>query len=140
MQAIKQFFSTEDKFAGHCGIVLEEVGTGTARVSMRIEPHHLNGARTVHGGAIFTLADFAFAAASNSYGTLAMGIATSVSFVKAATIGTLHATARELSRNAKLATYAVEVTDDAGDLIAFFQGTVYRKKESILPEATDEKS
>lgn len=140
MQTIKQFFSTEDKFARHSGIILEEVGPGTATVSMRIEPYHLNGARTVHGGAIFTLADFAFAAASNSHGTLAMGINTSVSFVKAAISGTLRAEARELSRNAKLATYAVQVTDDRGDLIAFFQGTVYRKKEPIIPEQGQETS
>jgi len=114
MQTIKQFFSTEDKFARHCGIVLDQVGTGTSKVSMLIEPHHLNGARTVHGGAIFTLADFAFAVASNSHGTLAMGITTSVSFVKAAKEGTLYAEAKELSRNAKLATYLVQVTDDTG--------------------------
>lgn len=140
MQTIKQFFSTEDKFARHSGIELESVGPGTALASMSIEPYHLNGARTVHGGAIFTLADFAFAVASNSHGSLAMGINTSVSFVKAATTGTLHAEARELSRNAKLATYAVQITDDNGELVAFFQGTVYRKKEPIIPVGQDETS
>lgn len=142
MQTIKQFFSTEDKFARHNGITLEEVGQGYAKVAMFIEPYHLNGAKTVHGGAIFTLADFAFAVASNSHGNLALGINTSVSFVKAATKGTLQAEARELSRNAKLATYAVQVSDDNGDPVAFFQGTVYRKKELIIPfdreEAADE--
>ncbi len=130
-QTIRHFFTTEDKFARHNGIVLEELGAGTAKASMRIEPYHLNGAKTVHGGAIFTLADFTFAVAANSHGSLAMGINTSVSFVKAATSGTLHAEAVELSHNAKLATYAVKITDDDGDLVAFFQGIAYRKKELI---------
>jgi acyl-CoA thioesterase len=100
---------------------------------MKIEPFHLNGAKTVHGGAIFTLADFAFAVASNSHGTLAMGINTSMSFVKAALQGTLHAEATELSRNAKLASYMVTITDDAGDTVAVFQGMVYRKNDAIVP-------
>ena len=104
---------------------------------MKIEPYHFNGARTVHGGAIFTLADFAFAVASNSHGTLAMGINTSVSFVKAATGGTLYAEAVEQSRNPRLASYSVRITDDADDVVAIFQGMVYRKKESIIPANYD---
>ena len=93
MQELKQFFSTEDLFARHAGIELVDVGSGWAKASMKIEPFHFNGARTVHGGAIFTLADFAFAVASNSHGNLAIGINTSVSFVKAALKGTLYAEA-----------------------------------------------
>jgi acyl-CoA thioesterase len=138
MQELKQFFSTEDLFARHAGIVLVDAEPGWAKASMKIEPFHFNGARTVHGGAIFTLADFAFAVASNSHGTLAMGINTSMSFVKAALKGTLYAEAREQSRNPRLATYSVMITDDAGDIVAIFQGMAYRKKESIM--ATDHNS
>lgn len=130
---IKDFFSIHDLFARHSGIELQEVGEGWAKASMKIEPYHFNGAKTVHGGAIFTLADFAFAVASNSHGNLAMGINTSVSFVKAPTAGTLHATAREQSRNPKLASYSVMITDDEDSVVAIFQGMVYRKKESIIP-------
>ncbi|MEI6205928.1 MAG: PaaI family thioesterase [Desulfuromonadales bacterium] len=133
MQKIKKFFSERDLFARHAGIELLEVEPGRARASMKIAPYHFNGAGTVHGGAIFTLADFAFAVASNSHGTLAMGINTSVSFVKAVTRGTLYAEAREEALNPKLATYSVHITDDNNDAVAIFQGTVYRKKEAILP-------
>ena len=134
MNKIKQFFSDEDLFARYVGIELLDVASGWAQASMKIEPHHFNGAKTVHGGAIFTLADFAFAVASNSHGTLAMGINTTVSFVKAATRGTLYAEAREQSLNPKLASYSVMITDDDGAVVAIFQGMVYRKKESILPD------
>lgn len=133
MQVVKQFFASEDKFARHCGIELLTVGTGQAKACMKVAPQHLNGARTVHGGAIFTLADFAFAVASNSHGPLAMGINTSVSFVKAVTEGTLYAEAREQTCTPKLATYSVLVTDDAGEIVAIFQGMVYRKKQWIIP-------
>lgn len=134
MDKMKEFFSAEDKFASHAGVKLVDLKPGWAKASMKIEPFHLNAARTVHGGAIFTLADFAFAVASNSHGTIAMGINTSISFVKAALAGTLHAEAQEQSRNAKLASYSVTITDDTGDTVAVFQGMVYRKKEAVLQD------
>ena len=140
MEAIKQFFSANDLFARHNGIEIVEVGEGEALVSMHIQPYHFNGAGTVHGGAIFTLADFAFAIASNSHGQLAMGISTSMNFVKAPVSGTLYARASEQSRNAKLASYSVIVTDDEGSTVALFQGMVYRKKDSIIPAAVDNES
>jgi acyl-CoA thioesterase len=138
MKDIKRFLVNEDLFARHCGIELLEVEPGLAKASMKIEPCHFNAAGTVHGGAIFTLADFAFAAASNSHGTLAIGINTSVSFVKAATKGTLYAVASEQTRNPKLASYLVQITDDADDVVAIFQGMAYRKKESIIPANYDD--
>ncbi|MDA8415314.1 MAG: PaaI family thioesterase [Desulfobacteraceae bacterium] len=133
MDDIKQFFSTGDLFARHSGIELLDAGPGWAKASMKIEPFHFNGAGTVHGGAIFTLADFAFAVASNSHGILSMGINTSVSFVKAATQGVLYAEARELARNPKLASYSVQITDDSNDVVAIFQGMAYRKNRTIIP-------
>lgn len=136
MNEIKDFFAAHDLFARHNGLELLEVEAGRALVRMSIMPYHFNAAGTVHGGAIFTLADFAFAVASNSHGRLAMGINTSVNFVKAAVKGTLYAEAREQSLNSKLATYSVMVSDDDKETVAIFQGMVYRKKESLRAEIT----
>jgi len=122
---------SRDQFAKHCGIELLEVSRGYAKAAMTLQKSHLNGAGTVHGGAIFTLADFVFAAASNSHGTIAVAINVSISYVKAAINGTLTAEAQEESINPKLATYRVRVTDETGDLVAAFQGMVYRKKETF---------
>ncbi len=130
METIKRFFKN-DKFAERNDIELVSVEPGLARARMTLQPHHLNGYGTVQGGAIFTLADFAFAAASNSHGTVAVAINVSISFLKAAKTGILWAEARELSKNFKLGSYTVEVKDEAGDLVAIFQGMVYRKSETI---------
>ena len=86
---------------------------------------------TVHGGAIFTLADFTFAAAANSHGNVSVAIDANITFMKAGVSGTLWAEAREVSKNFKLGSYAVEVKNDQGDLVAQFQGLVYRKKEKL---------
>ena len=128
MDAIRQILA-KDRFAAHCGIELLSVSPGQARARMVLGPNHLNGLGSVQGGAIFTLADFAFAAASNSHGPVAVAINVSINFMKAAQTGTLWADAREISRTHKLGSYTVEVKDDAGDLVALFQGLAYRKSE-----------
>ncbi|MBN2131603.1 MAG: hotdog fold thioesterase [Sedimentisphaerales bacterium] len=130
MQAIWDFFKN-DRFAEHSGIQLLDIAPGYAKAKMEIQDRHLNGVDVVHGGAIFTLADLAFAAASNSHGTVAVAINASIWFVKAGRQGTLYAEAKEVSRNPKLATYSIAVTDDSGETIARFEGMVYRKKDQI---------
>ncbi len=130
MEKIRNFLG-QDQFAKHNGIELLEINQGTAKAEMKITKEHLNGIGIVHGGAIFALADFAFAAASNSHGNIAVAINVNISFLKAASKGILTAKAQEVSLNPKLATYSVRITDDNNELIASFQGMVYRKKDTI---------
>lgn len=130
MDTVKKFVEA-DRFAKHLGVEMLEFSPGRATARMPIRDHHLNSAGTVHGGAIFSLADAVFSVASNSHGTLAMAINVSISFFKAARSGTLHAEGREISINPKLATYLIDIKDEAGNAIALFQGTVYRKKETL---------
>jgi acyl-CoA thioesterase len=122
---------SRDRFATHCGIALLEVGDGHARASLEVRPEHLNGVGVVQGGAVFTLADFAFAAAVNSHGTVAVAVQASVSFLAATRSGTLVAEAREISRTARLASCEVRVTDGEGRLVATFAGVAYRKQEAV---------
>ena len=112
MENIKEFFKN-DNFAAMSGIELLEVSPGYAKAVMNIEEKHLNALKTVQGGALFTLADLAFAAASNAYGNVAVAINANISFVKAATGKTLTAEAKETSINSKISTYTVNITDDS---------------------------
>jgi len=127
---MKKFFE-KDKFANHVGIELLEASEGCAKARMEITDQHLNALGIVHGAAIFALADLVFAMASNSHGHVAVAINASISFLKAASQGTLFAEATEVSRNSKLASYTIRVTDEGDGLIALFQGMVYRKKNKI---------
>lgn len=131
MDTIREFFK-RDKFAELAGIELLDVSPGKAKARMKIGPQHLNGVNIVHGGAVFTLADLVFAAASNSHGTVAVAINASISFIKASAAGTtLFAEGREVACNPKLATYNIDVTNEAGEIVAVFQGMVYRKKDTL---------
>jgi len=123
----KEFFK-QDRYAAHSGIELVDVKPGWAKTRMEIKNIHLNSVDVVHGGAIFTLADLAFAAAVNSYGNLALGIQTSINYLKSASKGNLFAEAKVVNLHKKLAYFHVDVTDDNGDLIAVFTATAYRKE------------
>jgi acyl-CoA thioesterase len=130
MEYIEEFFK-RDQFARHCGIELVDVSPGKARAEMEIKSEHLNGVNTVHGGAIFTLADFAFAAAANSYGQVTVAINANITYINALTHGRIVAEAREISRNPKLSTYTIDILNEEGEVAAVFQGLAYQKRESL---------
>jgi acyl-CoA thioesterase len=131
MDTIKELMARDRFCCETVGIKLVEAAPGYAKVKLDIEERHLNALKTVQGGCIFTLADLAIATASNSHGTAAVLINASIAYHKAVSTGVLYAEAKEESLNPKLATYQVRVTDQTGDLVASFQGTVYRKKEPL---------
>lgn len=120
-----------DRWAAAAGASLVEVREGYALARMRLRPVHLNGVAVAQGGAVFTLADFAFAAACNSHGTVAVALDVSITFARAATKGPLTAEAREESLSRRVSVYNVRVTDGRGEIVAFFRGTAFRKEEPI---------
>ncbi|NLA48027.1 MAG: PaaI family thioesterase, partial [Bacteroidales bacterium] len=82
-------FMKRDHFASLLGIELCVAENGTARARLEIDEKHLNGLNMAHGGAIFTLADLVFAAASNSYDSVAVGIHADIYFLKSVRKGTV---------------------------------------------------
>ncbi len=116
-----------DRFAKHVGTKLVEVKPGYAKVEMEVAEHHLNGVDMVQGGAIFALADYAFAAACNSSGMLTVGINVVISYIKSPRGKVLTAVARERSSGKKLCTVQIDVLDENEELIAAVQATGYRK-------------
>ena len=122
-----------DKFARLAGIEIVAAAKGYCKARMKIDPEkHFNIAGVVHGGAVFTLADLAFAVASNSHGTLALAINVHISYLEARQKGILYAEATEVAEPKKLGCYDVVVSDEEGGLVARFHGMVYRKKQEIL--------
>ena len=122
-----------DKFASCNGITLTECRLGYAKAQVSIEERHLNAAGVVHGGLLFTLADFCFAAAVNSYGNISLSINASISYFAKSTQGIITAEATEISRSNKLASYDINVFDAAGQLLANLKGMAYITKNSFGP-------
>ena len=122
-----------DQFARANGIRVVQVRPGFARTEMTVEPRHLNSVGVLQGGALFTLADLAFAVASNSHGVVALACQADMTWFKAVTSGKLTATAEEIARTRKLSTCVVRITDEAGELVAQFKGLAYIKGTPLEP-------
>ena len=130
MESIKEYFKRYN-FAEYCGIEILEVKAGYSKVKMDIREELLNGMNIVHGGAIFTLADMAFAAAANSHEKLSVSINANISFVTPARGEYLIAIAEETSINYKISTYNITVYNDKEDVVALCEGMAYIKKEKL---------
>jgi acyl-CoA thioesterase len=129
----------QDPFARFLGIEVLEIGAGRSRASMVVGQHMLNFCGIPHGGAIFALADVAFAAAANSHGQVAVALNVSTSFLAAVPVGThLYAEATEESLGHRTALYRLAVTTEDGTLVALCHGTVYRKNQTLLEGAQRE--
>jgi acyl-CoA thioesterase len=125
-QLIARIFE-RDNFARENGMRVVEVRPGFARTEMTVEPRHLNSIGILQGGALFTLADLAFAVASNSHGVVAVACQADLTFFKAVASGTLTATADEIARTRRLSTCVVRITDERGELVGLFKGVAYIK-------------
>jgi acyl-CoA thioesterase len=130
MKACKEFLK-KDRFAKENSIELVECRPGYAKAQAKIEDRHLNGAGTVHGGLLFTLADFAFAAAVNSYGYVTLSINASISYFAKCEKGIIVAEARELARSEKLVSCDVDIRNEENTLLANFKGTAYITKQVL---------
>ena len=118
----------KDRFAHLMGVQVESLDVAHAKVSLQIEEKHFNGLDIVQGGALFALADFAFALASNSYGIPAVGIESSISFFKPARSGTLFAEAIEQYRSKSLGAFDVKITNEDGITVAIFHGRCFYRR------------
>ncbi len=118
-----------DRFASYNNIRLVSIGKGEAVAEMLVTENHLNGVNIIQGGALFTLADFAFAAASNSHGRIAVASNACINFFKGVSSGKLTAIAKEINSGKTLSSYSVDIVDEQGSKIAVFTGTAFQKGE-----------
>jgi acyl-CoA thioesterase len=125
---IAEIVFSKDRYAALTGIELIENSKGYCKARMKIEDKHLNGAGIVQGGAIFTLADVAFAVAANSQEYMSLTINVNISFLSGRSKGILFATATEVSDPNRLGAYDVLITDEESSVVARFNGMVYRKQ------------
>ncbi len=126
---LKDLLNEGDRFAKMNGMQITEIREGYAKAEMTVEERHLNGGGVCQGGAMFTLADLAFAAVTNSHGLLTLGIQNSVSFVRSAKLGDhLTAEAVETVNHQKLPYCEMRVTNQDGEIVCIVTGMAYRKK------------
>lgn len=117
----------EDRYAKYLGIEVERVDKGYARCSLTVTGEMINFLGLLHGGLIFSLADVAFSAASNSDYSPSYALDISGSFLRSAAVGDkLISEAKLIHTTKRTGIYAMEVRNGY-ELVALFNGTVFRK-------------
>ena len=118
LDELARHFQNHDPFSRQLGLRLLFIEEGHSIAEMPLDQRHNNGMGNAHGAAIFTLIDFAFAAASNADGTYRVTAQSSVSFLRPGRKGPLLGEAHCIRAGHHLGTYEVRVTDAEGTLIA----------------------
>ena len=121
-----RYFFAGDKFAAMAGCYVEEVDSDYSICSMKIGPEHRNAYGGIMGGAIFTLADFAFAALTNDRERITVAQQVSINYLSPAKGERLIATARYRKDGRSSCVVNVDVTDDTGRDVAQFVGTGFK--------------
>ena len=120
----------KDYFSQWLGIERVEDGEGKSVLKMTVRKEMLNGFGIAHGGITYSLADSAFAFASNSRGRHAVSIETAISHTEKVKEGdVLTATAVEEKLSFKIANYRITVTNQEGNIVGLFRGIVYRSSK-----------
>ena len=122
----------KDRFTEWLGLQIDEHRKGYCKLHYTINEMMLNGFENVHGGVLFSAADSALAFASNSHGNIAVALEVSISFTRPARLGDrLTVEAIEVYLGNKTGLYDIRTTNEQGELIALFKGTVYRTTKEI---------
>lgn len=110
---------THDRFASEAiGARIESAGEGHAVAVADITDTMKNAEGSVMGGVLFTLADFAFAAACYASGDVSVTLSSSVTFLTAAKGKRLVAEAAAVRRGRRTNCYRVDVRDETGTEVA----------------------
>ncbi|MCW4000771.1 MAG: hydroxyphenylacetyl-CoA thioesterase PaaI [Candidatus Bathyarchaeota archaeon] len=116
-----------DSYAEALGIKVLESKDGYCKTAMTVGKKHTNAHGFTHGGAIFSLADYAFAHACNFGDNVAVALQVSINYLKPTVEGdVLTAEATRVSDGKTTGLYNVMVRKDE-KLVAVFSGLAFKK-------------
>lgn len=131
-ERLRAFRNRQNPYGQRLGIYVEELRPGYARVVKSVTEADLNPVGVPHGGVYFSMADTACGSAMVAYGTMAVTINSSFSFLKSARAGDrLTAEAHEVQSGKSICVLEARVTGEAGELFAIGTFTFRRLEKPI---------
>ncbi|SET03080.1 PaaI family thioesterase [[Clostridium] polysaccharolyticum] len=120
-----------DRFAVKtCGAAIDSITEEQTVCSMAITEDHLNAVGTLMGGAIFTLADFTFAVASNFHKDITVSVDSHISFLGVAKGDKIIARSRCIKEGRNTCFYEIAVSDNLGNAVALVNITGFIKRKA----------
>jgi len=120
IEEVREYFKN-DKFAADAGMVIDEIGDHSAVCSVVLDGRHCNAMGNVMGGVHYTLADFAFAVASNWQKAGVVGLNNSIAYLSPVKGKKLIAKATMIKDGRSTCVYNVDITDELGTKVANVQ-------------------
>lgn len=118
LEEARKYFGN-DRFAVEAaGISIDAVDENYSKCSLKICDRHLNAANQVMGGAIFTLADYTFAVATNTPDVHIVTTSSQITYLGTAKGDTLIAESQAIKMGKTLCTVQVNITDNLSNKIA----------------------
>ena len=115
-----------DKFAYNNGMMLDELSEEESLCSMPLDERHVNANGGIMGGAIFTLADLAFAALTNNIHRPTVAQQVGINYLSAPKGQRLLARAHLIKSGRSSTIVRVDISDDTGRDVAVFMGTGFK--------------
>ncbi len=119
----RAFFSKDLYASELTGIEILEAEEGYAKCSLKIEDKHKNALGHVMGGVFFTMADYAFAIASNFNQPATVTQTSQIMYLSAVKGTTLYAETEKIRAGRKTCFYKIMISDDTGAEIAYVTTT-----------------
>jgi acyl-CoA thioesterase len=119
LERARAVFMTTTFATQGAGCVIDAVADGYAKCSMELGAGHLNSLGVPMGGAVFTLADFAFGVASNFDRDVFVSSAADIHFMAPAKGKMLIAEAKQIRCGRRTCLFSVDVADDEGTAVAY---------------------
>jgi acyl-CoA thioesterase len=120
-----EHFNENNHFMRYNGMKLVALKEGYAEMEMELNDNSLNIQGTLHGGAMYTLADTAAGAAAKSYGLVSITLNGSINFIKTTKTGKVKAIASTIHQGRTTGVYRVEVMDENKDMLAWCTFTMF---------------
>ncbi len=127
LEEIRELFAKDRYATTSLDPTIEEARPGFSRVSMEICENHLNGMNALMGGVSFTLADLAFAVASNMGQAPTVTASSTIDYLSAPKDKRLIAECAVEKNGRSLCFATVRVFDGAGNPVSRVAVTGFRK-------------
>ena len=118
LEKARAFFKKDIFASEQTGIEIVDASDGYAKCSLKITDKHKNALGNVMGGVIFTMADYAFAIASNFERPSTVTQTSQIIYLSSPKGDVLYAETEQIKSGKKTCVYNITVSDDTGAQIA----------------------
>lgn len=118
LEEARKYFSEDIYAMETTGIKIDDIGEDFSKCSIDVENRHMAVGNHVMGGAIYTLADFAFAVASNSGDSITFTTSSSITYLSQPKDMKLIAECHCIKDGRKTCYYETKITDGLGNIVA----------------------